>query len=429
MWRSVLICALASVTHANVISPAEMQKMMGLGINLGNRIDLWQQDPRKVKEHYFEQFKQAGFTNVRIPVCWHMHTQEQAPYKVDDDFMGMVEQFVDWSLSRGMVTILNTHHEQWLDNASAFDAGLPRFEALWSQIAERFASRNQTLLFEIFNEPHVMTSDQLNKMNAAILPVIRKTNPNRIVFIAGLQFSNPSWIVKNPNTLVIPSDPQIMLEFHNYDPWSYAGAKPSKTSWGSDADRATLASWMDDIDAWSKSKKIPIYYGEFGVTNAQTSQTGRDEWFKAHFSEITKRGWAASVWNDGQGHLIYNYDNYSFVDDILVDLGRSIPPPSPAPPPDRCCHGAGCAATAFCPAKAFCTSSESNCESKCNGVWCPGDAPAPSPPTDRCCHGPKGCAKEAYCPAKAFCTSSQSNCETNCKGTWCPGNTTAGVLV
>merc|ERR1719199_888067 len=139
---------------------------MGLGINLGNRIDLWEQDPFTVKEHYFEQFKQAGFTNVRIPVCWHMRTQEVAPYKINDDFMKSVEQMVDWSLSRGMVTIINTHHEEWLDDASKFDAALPRLEAIWSQIAERFSTKNQTLLFEVFNEPHQMTSDQLNKMNA-----------------------------------------------------------------------------------------------------------------------------------------------------------------------------------------------------------------------------------------------------------------------
>jgi len=303
-------------------------------------------------------------------------------------------------------------------------------EAIWSQIATRFASKNQTLLFEIFNEPHVMTAEQLNKMNAAILPVIRKTNPTRIVFISGLQFSNPSWIIKNPDSLVIPDDKQIMLEIHNYDPWTYAGGKPSVHSWGSDADRSALTEWMDGIDAWSKSKNLALYYGEWGVTNAQTAETGRNEWFKAHYSEITKRGWAASVWSDGNGHMVFDYQNYTFVEDILKDLNRTVPPPSPGPAPDRCCHGGGCAATSYCPVKAFCTSSKDHCETSCNGVWCPGDAPAPPPSPDRCCHGPKAatCAAEAFCPAKAFCTSSKANCESNCNGTWCPSNTTAKII-
>lgn len=402
-----------------------MQKRMGLGINLGNRIDLYGQGRRSIKEYYIKQFKEAGFQNLRIPVCWDMSTNTTAPYDIDADFLSSVESYVDWSLGQGLVTILNTHHEEWLDDPNKFDAALPRLEAIWTQIAQRFASKDQTLLFEIFNEPHLMTADQLNKMIAAVLPIIRKTNPTRIVLISGLKFNNPSWLVQNPDAMVIPDDKQIMVEIHNYDPWSYAGAKPSQKSWGSDADRSALTAWMDDVDAWAKNRSLYLYYGEFGVTNTQTAATGRTDWFKAHRDEIEKRGWAASAWNDGQGHLIYDYNNYTFVEDILTALGKTVPPPSPTPAPDRCCHGAGgCAATAYCPAKSFCTSSEDNCRGKCSGTWCPGDAPAPAPAGSRCCHGPKGCAQDAYCPAKSFCTSSQDHCESNCNGKWCPSNST-----
>jgi len=73
-------------------------------------------------------------------------------------------------------------------------------------------------------------------------------------------------------------------------------------------------------------------------------------------------------------------------------------PPSPAPPGSRCCHGPkGCSAAAYCPAKAFCTSSQSNCETKCNGHWCPGAAPSPpaptppSPPSPPAPPSPSGC--------------------------------------
>ena len=93
-------------------------------------------------------------------------------------------------------------------------------------------------------------------MNAAILPIIRNTNPTRIVLLMGLkvrilvaqsaafeaafcvypvslgcdllQFGNPSWITANPNGLVFPkNDTQLMLEIHNYDPFTYAGAQPT----------------------------------------------------------------------------------------------------------------------------------------------------------------------------------------------------------
>lgn len=87
---------------------------------------------------------------------------------------------------------------------------------------------------------------------------------------------------------------------------------------------------MDSIDAWAKANGQYLYYGEFAVTTAQTPASGRNAWYKAHADEIRKRGWAASVFNDGHGHMIYDYDKYTFVEDILVALGKKVPPSSPA---------------------------------------------------------------------------------------------------
>ena len=44
------------------LTPAEMQKKMGLGINLGNRLDLYQQPNRTVRESFFVAYKQAMTT-------------------------------------------------------------------------------------------------------------------------------------------------------------------------------------------------------------------------------------------------------------------------------------------------------------------------------------------------------------------------------
>ena len=74
------------------------------------------------------------------------------PYTVNATFMSRVEQVVDWSLARGLVTVLNTHHDEWFETNST--ATLPQFVALWRQIASHFAAKDETLLFEIYNEPH-----------------------------------------------------------------------------------------------------------------------------------------------------------------------------------------------------------------------------------------------------------------------------------
>jgi aryl-phospho-beta-D-glucosidase BglC (GH1 family) len=300
----------------------------------GNRLDLYQQPAREVKESFFEDYALKGFKNIRIPVCWDGHTNESAPYLIDPAFLDIVANTVDWSLSRGMVAVLNTHHEKWLDEAgSAFNQKLPRLEAMWTQIAAKFAGYNETLLFEVFNEPKSMSVENLNDMNSAIVPIIRKQHPTRIILLMGLKFGNPSWILANPTSLKIPAGGQLMLEIHNYDPFKYAGSNPTQKSWGSAQDEAALQKWVSGISAWSKTNKLPLFYGEFGCTNTQTAATGRDKWFRAHAAAIKTNGWGASVWNDGGGHLIYSYTNGTWVDAIVADLGYGPPTPAPAPTP------------------------------------------------------------------------------------------------
>eukprot|EP00466_Bigelowiella_natans_P010569 jgi/Bigna1/134401/aug1.25_g9109 len=313
-----------------VITPKEMQKMMGIGINLGNTLDAPEEGawaPR-AQESFFDQYAEAGFTNVRIPVQWGNHIDTSYPYNINSTFMDRVEQIVDWSLQRGLVTILNTHHDEWLEED--FEASLPRFRALWQQVSERFAHKNETLLFEVYNEPHAQsfTTDDLNAMNAAILPIIRKNNPTRIVVFGGLKWMNPSWIVANPNKLEFPkNDTQLMLEIHNYDPWNYAGYPTTitKRSWGSDSDIAALNQWMDDIANWSTAKNIPIYYGEFGCTTSQTESTGRYTWYAAHRAAIEARGFSAAVWDDDGYYRVYDRNANTWDAKLLEALGKSVP--------------------------------------------------------------------------------------------------------
>jgi len=311
-----------SNNNCNAITPFDIQQKMGLGINLGNRLDLYQQPDREVKQDFINDYANKGFKNIRIPVCWDGHTGSTAPYTIDSTFLNKVKQIVDWSLKKGMITIINTHHEKWLDEAGpSFLNKLPRLEAIWKQIADTFVGYSEMLLFEIFNEPKNMTIDQLNKMNSSVIPIIRTKHKTRLILLMGLQFGNPTWIVSNPKSLIIPQDKYIMLEIHNYDPYNYTNPKPTKFQWGSDQDIQALYKWSNDIDKWSKQNNILIYYGEFGCSNSQNANTGMYKWFKYHADVIKSKGWGASVWNDGGQHLIYNYTTEKWDENIIAALG------------------------------------------------------------------------------------------------------------
>eukprot|EP00966_Prymnesium_polylepis_P064462 1494083-Prymnesium_polylepis.3 len=213
-------------------SPAEFVKSMGIGINLGNVLDApyeasW---AKPAKERYFDDYHSAGFKSVRVPVRWDHHTLTASPWTVNSTFLDRVEEVVGWSISRGLRTIVNTHHDDWLDGAAdddAFTVQLQRLTAIWAQIAERFKSHPDHLLaFEVYNEPHFnMTVDWLNRMNTAVLPVIRATNPRRNVLFGGLKFMNPNWITSNPDAMAFPADDDhVFLEVHSYG----AGRLPAR---------------------------------------------------------------------------------------------------------------------------------------------------------------------------------------------------------
>lgn len=105
------------------------------------------------QEYYFDDYKMRGFTAVRIPVRWDNHTQRSPPYAIDASFLARVQQVVGWSLSRNLTTIVNAHHDDWVNSEANFEAMLPRYLAIWAQVAAAFAPAPAALRFETLNEP------------------------------------------------------------------------------------------------------------------------------------------------------------------------------------------------------------------------------------------------------------------------------------
>ena len=308
-------------------SPAAFIKAMQLGINLGNVLDApfegaWAEP---AKEYYFDDYLNQGFKSVRVPVRWDKHTSTAPPWKVDSKFMDRVEQIVGWSLKRGLRTVLNTHHDDWLDDAASdedFQVQLSRLVAIWTQIAQRFASKSEELLaFEVYNEPHAnMTLAWLNQMNAAVLPAIRATNPTRNVFFGGLKFMNPHWIVDQPDAMHFPAnDSHVLLEVHSYDPYDFCGMTTGHIthSWA----RSDIDGWVDALAAWAARRQMPVLLGEFGCNKTQTNSSGRVGWYSHLRRAVESKGFAATVWDDSGSFAIYERSSRTWDADVLHALG------------------------------------------------------------------------------------------------------------
>ena len=294
------------------------------GWNLGDTLETTQYNPGVAAPWVFDSVKRAGFDWCRIPVQWGPHTAATAPFAIDPAFMAKVHETVDWALKAGLVAMINTHHETWLDNATAFEVQLPRLLSIWEQIGKEFAGvPDAALVFEILNEPSNINITQLNAMNAAVLPVIRKANPTRQVHLGGLAKMGSWWVLEHPDDMLIPADDRnLALTVHSYTPWDFAGPGPAtivppatrpQHKGPTDhaftaADEAAASETMRSLAAWGQRKlgaASKVVHDEFGCTVMQSNRTARLLYYNTYRAAAEAAGVGWAVWVSSRSLCVF----------------------------------------------------------------------------------------------------------------------------
>lgn len=324
LFISVLFCIITFQINAQPTA-IEVNKAMGRGINLGNTLEPpteggWNNGP--VQEYYFDDYKAAGFTSVRVPVRWDNHTSKTAPYNVSDEWMDRIEQIIDWGLERDLYIVMNTHHDDWIKTGYNQQSNRDRFDSIWSQIAVRFQNKSEKLLFEMINEPNGLTLDNVNELNARVLAIIRKTNPTRIVLFSGHKWANSDELI----AAKVPNDPYLIGYFHSYDPWSFAGE--ANDTWGTTSDRNALKSKFDKVQDWSEKNNVPVSINEFGAiiqfrdgSDIRINDyNSRMRHYAAYVEEALNHNFSFNAWDDGGNFGIYQRASrkWNDVKDILI---------------------------------------------------------------------------------------------------------------
>ncbi|MGL1937111.1 MAG: glycoside hydrolase family 5 protein [Fibrobacterales bacterium] len=291
------------------VSNWDMAARMGKGINMGNTLEAPTEGAwaKAAEPYFFDDYKNNGFKNVRIPIKWGNHIDGNGT--IDKGFMDRVEQVVDWSLSRGLVTIINAHHENWvIDN---YWGNKDKLFYIWSQVADRFKGKNENLVFELFNEPRgAMGAGEVTDMNHALFPSIRSTNPQRVIIAGAGNWGH--W--NDLYNVSFPIDDYTMVQFHYYDPISFT--HEFEYAWWS---HGQIWSDMDTILAWVQGTLgIPAYCGEFGVMHSSNDKP-RDwgaavAYYDIVTSALKKWNTPYSVWDDAGWFGIYDRNGRSFND-------------------------------------------------------------------------------------------------------------------
>jgi endoglucanase len=287
-------------------------RKLGRGINLGNALEAPKEGAWGVtlKATYFKSIKQAGFDSVRLPVKWSGHALDDAPYTID----AKIAERVDWAIEQALVNklniIVNVHHydEVYTDP----DKHLPRLEAIWKQLGERYRDRPASVYFELLNEPRDKLKGE--KWNAAIpmlLAAIRKTNPTRPVIVGPSEWNG----IRGLGALKLPDDGNLILTVHSYDPFQFthqgasfvkgAAEWKGRTWTGTKEERAAIRTSLEKAAAWAKEHRVPVFLGEFGAYQ-EADMESRARWTRFVVTEAERLDFSWAYWEFCAGFGAYD---------------------------------------------------------------------------------------------------------------------------
>ena len=310
----IMICI--TINLEAQLSPHDAVEAMGRGINMGNTLDppggedTWNNPP--AEEYYFDDYKDAGFTCIRLPITWDQHTDTVLPYTIDSTWLDRIEEIVDWGLSRDLLIIINANHDFWI-KYNYTEENIARFDSLWSQIATRFQDKSDSLIFEMINEPEPMSLANVNELNERVLGIIRRTNPTRNVCFSGHRWSNSHELLQ----AAIPEDDYIIGYYHSYDPYPFGLEGPG--TYGSSSDIAATEAKFQSVATWATENDVPVVLSEFGYINLCEYNSRM-----CAYATVTEKARIYNVafqaWDDGGDFRIYNREERTWNDikDILI---------------------------------------------------------------------------------------------------------------
>lgn len=252
-------------------------------------------------KQYFTLIVEQGFDHVRIPVNFGAHIGDAPDYLIDIEFLRAVDVTVNNALNAGLVAVIDFHG--WTGNlTNDFENSKEIFYKIWEQVAARYQTYPETLMFELVNEPNKpMTDNQLNELQKETVSRIRKTNPTRTIALA-LNENNGAW--KLWDTWSPSDDKNIMMSVHHYTPMRFThqganwiegyeqtvkitdsilkelegqiaacrnyeqrtGRKVWISEWGvylGKADPNDVAAYLDHFSAYCKDNRVAYCYWEF----------------------------------------------------------------------------------------------------------------------------------------------------------------------
>ncbi|AIY09407.1 cellulase [Paenibacillus polymyxa] len=312
------------------------------GWNLGNSLDAVGTDETawgnpRITQALIQQIAAQGYKSIRIPVTWDKHIGAAPHYTVESTYMNRVEEVVRWALDANLYVMINVHHDSWTWVSSMepkHDEVLARYNALWTQIADRFKNQPNKLMFESINEPRFSeggTTDEakmnqmLHELNVSFHKIVRASggkNATRPLVLPGLDTS-PAQAKINElyNTITKLNDPNLIATVHYYGFWPFSVNIAGNTTFDKAAQN-DIVQTFDNVYNTFVAKGIPVIVGEYGLLGFDKHTGVIEQGEKLKFFEfltyyMKEKKVTGMLWDNGQ-HL--NRGTYKWSDPELFNV-------------------------------------------------------------------------------------------------------------
>jgi endoglucanase len=295
------------------------------GVNVLGYDPYWTDSTRRRFEwRHFTEIRKAGFDFVRLNLQAFRHMDAQD--RLEPQWFAKLDDAIREAQNAGLGVILDEHDF----NACSEDVELcrTRLSAFWRQVAPRYANSPRTVAFELLNVPHdKLNGDAWNRLLAELLPIVRQTNPTRIVVVGPTHWNS----LADLPLLKLPDDRNLLVTFHFYEPFhfthqgaTWAGEEVKGlhgVTWGSEADRRALSADFDKVTAWSNANRRPILLGEFGAYDKSGTPLDLRAAYVAAARKDAERhrfGWA--YWQFEGDFVVWDMANQRWVEPIRKAL-------------------------------------------------------------------------------------------------------------
>jgi aryl-phospho-beta-D-glucosidase BglC (GH1 family) len=329
------------------------------GVGFGNRV--WDDTVNPPTVHHdrrdYRRVADMNMNVIRFGMNYGVFEDDTAPFVYKESGFAWLDQNIQWAKEHGIYLMLNMHIPQGGFQSDCEGEALwkipknqDRLVSLWKAIAKHYANESVIAGYAILNEPAPPSQAEWKTLSGRIVKAIREVDSQHMIVVEHTEalIVGPKKCNYLPwkNTVFLLDDPNVMYEFHSYEPGNYTGQgvhadTPKDGGRYPDAMRtdgyintdetmprvkASLEKLLRTYADWGIKNNVPLFMGEFGA-GIPTMKDGKGglRWVEDMLDIAMELGMHFSYWSYHENYFgIYPGDGKlpdpATADQQLIDL-------------------------------------------------------------------------------------------------------------